>query len=276
MRALVLLSLLLSVPAGAQASGDTTAEELPSVIVMNFARGADVPVDVPHTLSGLLTAALAKEKRLRFVSGSELAQLMELEGQKARVGCEDDSCMADIAGALGARFAVGGSITQLGELQVLQLRLMDVHSAEGLSRVTRNAQTVEAFVPLMDEMAAELLAPALARVASERGESLGPLDNSTAVERPVNDDQGQPDGENGSFLLSASLIGGGVALIGVAAVAAVGVTAVDIAMIAFVNPSLGPEDALAPLVYVGAAVLAAGGLGLCLTPLLLGDDEEGT
>lgn len=299
MRALLLLTLIAASPAAAQDEA-APAEELPSVIVMNLARGANVPEDVPKALTGLLTGALGREKRLRFVSGQELAQMMELEGEKARMGCDgDESCLSDIAGALGARFAVGGSITQLGELEVLQLRLLDVYRAESLSRVSRSARSVEEFVPLLDEMAAELLGPALARIDAERrakeakqaGDDTQPIDTHTVVDTgpdnvgdppPRSDDHADSGGEaaatdddGGSFLLSASLIGGGVALLGVAAIAAIGVTAVDIAMIALVNPSLGPEDAIAPAVYVGAAVIAAGGLALCLVPLFLGDEEEG-
>lgn len=287
----LLVSAVLLAGQTPAAEAPSTAPERPSVIVMAISAGSDVDADVGRTLSGLLTAAMAREQRLRFISGDELSQLMALEGEKARLGCdEDESCLADIAGALGARFAVGGRLSRLGELLVLQVRLLDVHKAESLSRVVRNASDVEAFVTQMNDIAHELLGPALERVAQERGPEQGevlddntaapppPPDVNTAVESPPTSSSAEEGMANedreGSLLLPAALIGGGAVLIGAAAVASLAVTGLDLALISFVGPQLGPEDAIAPAVYVLSAAVAAGGVVLCLLPLFLGDEEE--
>jgi len=300
-------------------------DERPRIIVLEFSHSADVSVDVARTLTGLATAALDNHPEVRIVSGSELAELMALEGEKAAVGCEDDGCLAEIAGALGARFAVSGRIATLGELQVLQMRLMDVPRAEGLSRVVRNAKGLEVFVEQMASATDELMAPALARIAQERkavadarggSDSSGTSDavESADADRPADeadrpsdeaappkaalatspdldrtdtdqdssalrsdphaDNMGADADEGSSWLVTGSLIGGGLALVLGGVVAPLIITPIDLYLAFAVNPQLGLEDAIAPVVYGLSAVSIVVGISLACTPLFLGSDEE--
>lgn len=290
--------LLLSALLAAQTA--SAPDERPRVIVLEFSHSADVSVDVAQTLTGLATASLHRYEQIRIVSGAELAELMELEGEKAAVGCDDDGCLAEIAGALGARFAVSGRIATLGELQVLQMRLMDVTQAEGLSRVVRNAKGLEVFVAQMDAAADELVAPALKRIAEEGGSVAPPRTEGTdstakdSTSGPVESAQPEPprkdqasspraekkqetdeDGvdDDSSWILTGSLIGGGLGLIGLGVLATAAITPVDFYLAFAVHPPLGLEDAIAPAVYLGSAIAIGTGVVLVFSPLFMGPDE---
>ena len=294
----LMMSVLLAGSAGQLGSDD----ERPSLIVLDFSYSSEIDAGTATTLTGLATASLAKNRQVRIVSGSELAELMELEGEKAALGCVDDGCLAEIAGALGARFAVSGRIAKLGDVLVLQMRLMDVPRAESLSRVVRNAGGLETFVTEMDAAAVELLEPAVARIEDEaraRGEPAAVSEPVAPVETTTEDVESHSsappappeerhntarratrsttvdEAEESSWLLSGSLIGGGLGLIALGVLSTAIITPVDVYLAFVVHPPLGLEDAIAPAVYLGAAVAIAAGVGLVFSPLFLGDDDEG-
>jgi len=59
------------------------------------------------------------------------------------MGCDDVTCAAEIGGALGAPFLLGGQLGKLGDQAVLSLRLLDTRAPAVLSRSTARA-TAEA------------------------------------------------------------------------------------------------------------------------------------
>src|SRR3954452_22897659 len=67
------------------------------------------------TLANLEAAHLSEESRLEVLSGEDVKQLVALSGQAAEVGVAGnctDTCMAELAGALGAGVVIA---TQAGK-----------------------------------------------------------------------------------------------------------------------------------------------------------------
>jgi hypothetical protein len=58
---------------------------------------------------------MGRDARLRVTTQSDLAQVLGLERQKQLLGCDTESCMAELANALGTDGVLVGSITHTGD-----------------------------------------------------------------------------------------------------------------------------------------------------------------
>jgi hypothetical protein len=90
-----------------------------------------------RTLSSLVAIELARDARLDVLSSADLREVVALEGEKQALGCEVDSssCLAEVAGAMGARFVVIGQLGVLAETLVLTLSLYDSDEGRAPGRV---------------------------------------------------------------------------------------------------------------------------------------------
>lgn len=128
------------------------APEKPKLILFDLAPGAGVDA----TLTGPLTEAIASELGARgyfqVLTQKELTTLLGLERQKQLLGCSDDAsaCLAELSGAVGARFVMNGTLARLGEAYQLTLSTLDSQKAQPLGRATRLAKqldTLQAQLP---------------------------------------------------------------------------------------------------------------------------------
>ncbi|MFZ9887060.1 MAG: hypothetical protein ACO3JL_06125 [Myxococcota bacterium] len=169
------------------------AEDHPVVLVLDLeANGVDrVTADV---VSGDVAQSLAKGGRLSVMRQSDLRQLIDVEAQRQSIGCDTNSCLAELAGALGAAYVVFGSVSRLGETHVVQLSLFDSRSAAVLGRESARARRLEdlssAVTPAVTKLRTSVLpdeANAItARDANEdHGLGLGPWVTATGTAAAV-------------------------------------------------------------------------------------------
>jgi hypothetical protein len=113
------------------------------------------------TIGGLVTSELAGDTRLDIIASDDVERLAALEGDRQNVGCTDNSCLAELAGAIGARYVVFGDVGRLGDVVIVQLNLFDSQTAQALTRVTVQANSMSelprALQPRVHELAAPLL-----------------------------------------------------------------------------------------------------------------------
>ena len=156
-----LLALLLMPHLDAR--GEVSKEQL---LVMDLNHSEDVKPDVARTLTDLVTARFSEQQKLTTLSGQDIRKLLEMEGQKQALGCEDgESCLEEIAGAMGARFVVYGRISRLGDVLVLQLNLFDAQSGIPILRKVLEADDLGAFTKLLTPAVEELAAAVLKNIA---------------------------------------------------------------------------------------------------------------
>lgn len=113
------------------------------------------PLEVPEAVGVVLTSVVAvrlgRHRRLDVTSGAEVAALLERAGRPGAACTGDEAaCLLDVAGALGARHVVGGSVSRTDRLLQVSLSLLDSESAEVLSRVdfrTADVVTASQVVP---------------------------------------------------------------------------------------------------------------------------------
>lgn len=100
-----------------------------------------VPLGVSEEMAQNLTAVIAAElgryDQLRVISNREIAMLLGVERQKELLGCADDSCVSQLAGALGADKILSGQIGTVEQSVVFTLQLTDVKSARVDGRVVK-------------------------------------------------------------------------------------------------------------------------------------------
>ena len=81
-------------------------------------------------LTDVAVSEVAALRRFDVISSFEIGQLLGLEQQKALLGCtHSESCLAEIAGALGVDYLVSGRLGRLGSRERLDLRLVDARKA---------------------------------------------------------------------------------------------------------------------------------------------------
>ncbi len=111
------------------------------VLVLDFRDDAAGP-ELVRSVRDTLVVHLSKQPGLTVLSSEDLRRVADLEAQKQAVGCDEQSCLAELAGAVGAELVVFGNVGRLGELIQINISVLDV------SRATiRGRETVEVSSP---------------------------------------------------------------------------------------------------------------------------------
>lgn len=154
-RALVCLALLANWPLPAAAG-----EEI-AVAVMEFASKGGIEPQKMEALSDMLANEIRRLGNYRVVGKSDIQAALQLEEQKQLLGCSDESCIAEIGGALGVRWVVVGNVSLFGETYLLNLKLMDVGNIKviaGLSKKVTGGE--DQLIDALGQAARELIAAA--------------------------------------------------------------------------------------------------------------------
>ncbi|MBW1811361.1 MAG: hypothetical protein JRJ87_24445 [Deltaproteobacteria bacterium] len=147
---LAVLACGISLTAVAQEPKDT------KVVVPGVHAYAGVPAGTDGVLCDLLLEALLSRHGINAMGPADVRALLTAKQQKELLGCNDESCMADLAGALGADWLIGGSVGKLEDLYVLSLQLIDAKKAKVTARAKAMIKGLKVapqrIGPLVDEL----------------------------------------------------------------------------------------------------------------------------
>jgi hypothetical protein len=107
------------------------AKEL-KVVVPGVYAYKGVPEGTSDVLADLLLEALLSRHGIRALGPSDARAMLSAEQQKQLLGCKDESCMTELAGALGADWLIAGTVGKLEDLYVVSLQLIDAQKLGGL------------------------------------------------------------------------------------------------------------------------------------------------
>ena len=157
--AFVVAAVVSLVARPAEAAEDPAAEKPKTkVLVMDIA-AAGLDASTVENITGLVAVILTEDTRLDVLSGSDVKQMAALEGERQAMGCTNDaSCLADIAGAMGAGLIVYGNGGKLGTLLNLNLNLFDATQARSVGRVAVQAKSLEELPEKLKPALAQLIA----------------------------------------------------------------------------------------------------------------------
>jgi hypothetical protein len=146
----LLYPLLLGLALPVWGQPQDTEPTIEQLLVMDLNHSKNVDVDVARTLTDLVTANFSEQEDFRTLSGEDIRKLLEIEGDKQALGCEEgESCLAEIAGAMGARFVIYGRISKLDTMLILQLNLFDAQAGVPISRKVLQAESLVKFTEMI-------------------------------------------------------------------------------------------------------------------------------
>lgn len=126
-------SLVLSV-LGAAALAATDV----SVAIPDLACGSEIPASKCTFFAEYLGDRLASEGGLTITTPSQIIAVLGVERQRQLMGCSDNSCVAELAGALGSEVLMVGTVARVGEEFAVTLKAVDAKKGSVLtSRSTR-------------------------------------------------------------------------------------------------------------------------------------------
>ncbi len=100
------------------------------------------------------------EQGLQVTSPREVATVLGMERQKQLLGCEESSCVAEIANALGVDGLVMGDIAMLGSSYQVNLKVIEAQSGKKLATfsamVSSEAEVVTTITEAVEKLANEV------------------------------------------------------------------------------------------------------------------------
>lgn len=159
MHALMLAALLCAAADEPPPSPEKASAAQEALAVLPVATTLNEPgvSDAAILLAGSLTARLAAFPDYRVIGADEVAELLRNEQDRQSVGCSDAACLAELAGALGARWVVTGELAKLGDAYVWTASLVDQHTTDVKQRAQARGRSFGALAAQVEEVAYTLL-----------------------------------------------------------------------------------------------------------------------
>jgi len=134
----------------------------PKLAVLQVLNGEGVPQSTAQAITEAVVAEVRRQSKAEVITQREIASILSLEKQKAMMGCETDSCMAELGGALGADRLVAGDMAKLGESFLLHLRVVDVKKVRVTAQADRRLRggSIDDVLDVLPKMVGELFPPA--------------------------------------------------------------------------------------------------------------------
>lgn len=137
--------LHIAAHATAQTTESTPAAvERPKLLVLELERG-NVDEATANTIGALLTTAAAREaSTYDVISSADMRRLLDMEASREAMQCETgNSCLGELADALGADRVVFGTLGQLGQTTVITLDLFDADRGRAVARESIEVQSMD-------------------------------------------------------------------------------------------------------------------------------------
>jgi hypothetical protein len=138
------LPAALAAPDGSAPPPATAASplEVHTLAVPKLRLESSVAESAGRILDEVLLATLAKYRNLKVLGASDIVAMLERQAQQQFLGCEsNESCLAEISGALGASLLLDGSVGAVGDEYVLSLKLIDANASAVLGRASETIGT---------------------------------------------------------------------------------------------------------------------------------------
>jgi len=149
--------------AAALASGSAVAAEAgrPSLVVMDLEPKGVTPLQAEAATQGVVRG-LRELDVFQVLSAADVRQLLALERGRQLLGGTESNGAAELAKALGARHAVTGTMTKVGNGLQVEIRLLDTTEQKVISQKTLGpVARMEAVAAQLPGISQELVAPLL-------------------------------------------------------------------------------------------------------------------
>ncbi len=137
-------------------------------------------------ITSFITAELSQHETLEIISGEDMRRMMELEAEKQTVGCDDNNnCLAELAGALGADLVIYGELGKLGNQYMLQQSLFNTKAGKAMARISVQSESVDSIPGQLRPKLRYLVKDFLPEDASDGGHAVAVQPTAPAAPDPV-------------------------------------------------------------------------------------------
>lgn len=169
-----LVCVLLASSSNAQGPAEAAPSSRVKLLVTDLA-AAGVEERVSSAVTRLIATEIARRDAFDVISGEDLRRMVELEAEREAVGCTNDaSCLAEVAGALGAQRVVFGDVTRLGSALIVSLTLLDSQSASAIGRSSQKVAGEDGLPTAVPVLVAELFGDNVDAALAEQPSAEGP------------------------------------------------------------------------------------------------------
>jgi TolB-like protein len=152
MMTLLALALALATPDDVPQTGKRR------VLVLDMkAQAVDAPTT--QTISDVVAHAFARDPNLIVTSGADVRAMLDVEASKQSFEADcaaKESCLAEIAGALGADLVVSGSVGRLGELLIVTISVYDATQQASIAKAKVEDTDIAKISPKIDAAVLEM------------------------------------------------------------------------------------------------------------------------
>jgi hypothetical protein len=106
------------------------------IVVLDLKPASSSARELAAALNPVLVAELSRIDGMSVVSAADVRALLEHESNKAALGCDDTTCMTDIAGSLGAELLVTPTLSLVGSDVIVAHTHIRVDGAKVVRRST--------------------------------------------------------------------------------------------------------------------------------------------
>lgn len=110
------------------------------IVALELQAVGGVRPQLAAALSPVLITELSRRDGMSVVSQADIRALLELEADKATLGCDNSSCMAEIASSMGAELLASSTLSRVGEEYIVAMTLLQVEGARVIRRSTGKAR----------------------------------------------------------------------------------------------------------------------------------------
>jgi hypothetical protein len=146
------------------------------VIGLTARRGVD-DKQLAALLSDVVQGVYTKDPKRIVIGRDDLQRVLDLEAEKAQLGCDNDKCLAEVGAALDAQRLVTGSIDKIGDGYMVTLSEIDAKTLEAVGREQERVKNDEnALVDAVTRLAQTLVNKGGVGVASSVVGNAGSLE----------------------------------------------------------------------------------------------------
>jgi len=192
------------------------AEEPLKIAVMDLKPRSGIDKMVVLSLTDLVCTELSGFGNFEVIARDDMQAMLEHIADKQLLECDDTKCLAQVGGALGVAQLMSGNIGKVGDVYLINLKLIDIDEAKVLNRFSKEFKGDEAgLITYMKHAVAVLFGePGLDEATLKKLEEAGtkPQGPSLSQAQPqmMMVDSAKPKATLGKKLLRYGMIAAGV------------------------------------------------------------------
>jgi hypothetical protein len=133
------------------------ADGRPKLFVLDLNATGGIDPALARNLTHAATVELTRRGFFQVLSSADVETLLGVERQKQLLGCSEaaQSCITELAGAVGAELLLSGSVGRIGDAYQLTLQTLDAVRAQPIGRSVKLSKSPEALVATLPMAVAE-------------------------------------------------------------------------------------------------------------------------